>query len=292
MSTQAWTVGRLLEWTTGYLKDHGAESPRLDAEVLLAESLRCERIALYTSFLEEPPEEAKAVFREFVRRRAAGEPVAYLVGKKEFYSLVFEVSSRVLIPRPETEFLVVAALDAAKALGKEPVEICDIGTGSGAIAVCLAKHLPHAAVTAVDISREALEVARNNARRHAVENRIEFLQSDLFEAVPLDKRFDIVASNPPYVSEAEYEALAPDVKNHEPRQALLAGSKGTEVIERILNDSAGRLRSGGSLLLEVSPMIHDAVVRLIEAEPQYTAGPSIKDLSRLPRVVQASRLKP
>ncbi len=290
MSTEAWTVGRLLEWTTDYLKGHGAESPRLDAEVLLAQSLGCERIQLYTSFLEEPPEDARALFREFVRRRAAGEPVAYLVGKKEFYSLTFEVSSAVLIPRPETEFLVVAALDAARALCAEaPVDICDVGTGSGVIAVCLAKHLPRARVSALDVNSDALEIARANAKRHEVDDRIEFLQSDLFEKLPHQRRFHVIASNPPYVSETEFDALAVEVKNHEPREALLAGPRGTEIIERLLADSAERLHEGGSLFIELSPMIHDAVLGLIEASPEYAAGASIKDLSRLPRVVQATR---
>lgn len=296
MSTEAWTVGRLLEWTTDYLAKHGAESSRLDAEVLLAEALHCERIELYTTFGEEPSDESKAAFRELVRRRAAGEPVAYLVGRKEFYSLSFDVFPAVLIPRPETEFLVIAALDAAKAIletsgdAEKSLTLCDVGTGSGAVAICLAKHLPNAYVTAVDKSPAALEVARGNAVKHNVEDRIEFIESDLVGAIPPETIFDIIASNPPYVSAAEYEALAPDVKKHEPKDALLAGPKGTEIIERLLAESATHLAPGSSLFIELSPMIHDAVVGMIEAAPEYTAGESVKDLARLPRVVHAKRV--
>ena len=299
MSTEAWTVGRLLEWTTDYLAKHGSESPRLDAEVLLAEALACERIQLYTTFTEEPPDAARTAFRELVRRRAAGEPVAYLVGRKEFYSLSFDVSPAVLIPRPETEFLVIAALDAAKALSAdEPhslslshsLSLCDVGTGSGAVAVSLAKHFPDARITALDKSPEALDIARKNAAKQGVEDRVTFLESDLFQALPPETMFHVIASNPPYVSAAEYEALPLEIKNHEPKDALLAGPKGTEIIERLLAESADRLVPGGSLFIELSPMIHDAVAGMIEASAEYTPLESVKDLARLPRVVGAKRV--
>ncbi|MBN1911249.1 MAG: peptide chain release factor N(5)-glutamine methyltransferase, partial [Pirellulales bacterium] len=142
--TETWTVQRLLTWTTEYLRNHGSDSPRLEAEVLLAESLGWERIALYTHFDDEPDEPIRTRFRELVRRRAGGEPVAYLVGHKEFYSLSFRVTPDVLIPRPETESLVVTLLDLAKSRGQESLAICDVGTGSGIIAITAAKHLPSA----------------------------------------------------------------------------------------------------------------------------------------------------
>ncbi len=180
-SSAPWTVGRLLQWTADYLKSHGSESPRLDAEVLLAKVLGCQRIQLYTAFDNEPSEEVRAAFRELVRRRAEGAPVAYLVGHREFYSLDFRVTPDVLIPRPETELLVIALLDLAKTRpvgGK--LTIADVGTGSGIIAVCAAKHLPGCRVTAIDTSPAALEVAKSNAEKHGVLGRIEFIQSDLF----------------------------------------------------------------------------------------------------------------
>jgi release factor glutamine methyltransferase len=304
MSTESWTVGRLLQWTADYLKGHGSESPRLDAEVLLAEALKCQRIELYTRFEEEPAEEAKKSFRELVRRRAEGAPVAYLVGRREFYSLSFRVTPDVLIPRPETELLVVAALDLAKTKGggekglgtsvpseRVPFQIADVGAGSGIIAVCLAKHLLGCRVTAIDISPAALSVAHENARQHGVTDRIEFVESDLFASVPADRRFDIIVSNPPYVMASELERLAPDVRNFEPHQALVAGPRGTEVIERLIVQSAERLLPGGCLLMEIGPTIHDAVRGLLEADNRFELGPTIKDLARLPRVVQAKKRK-
>jgi release factor glutamine methyltransferase len=197
----------------------------------------------------------------------------------------------VLIPRPETELLVIRLLDLARArpAGVAPLEIADVGTGSGIIAVCAAKHLPCSRVLALDKSPAALSVAATNAAEHGVVDRIELLESDLLAAVPASRRFDIVVSNPPYVSRAEYEQLPPDVKNFEPREALLAGPLGTEVIARLVPQAAERLNPGGHLLVEISPMIHDAVVAILAAEERLEVGPTIKDLARRPRVVQARR---
>ena len=312
MSTaEPWTVGRLLTWTTDYLKGHGSESPRLDAEVLLAHALGRQRIELYTTFDELPADEPRAAFRDLVRRRAEGTPVAYLVGRKEFYSLSFRVAPDVLIPRPETELLVVAVLDLVKIcsprlkgnshisplpLGEGPevraesgVRVADVGTGSGIIAVCLAKHLPACRVTAIDISSPALSIAQENAKQHGVADQIEFIESDLFAAVPAEQQFDFIVSNPPYVTTAEMDKLAVDVRKYEPRTALVAGPRGTEVIERLIAQASDRLRSGGHLLIEIGPAIHDAVCALLAADARFELGPTIKDLARLPRVVQARR---
>jgi release factor glutamine methyltransferase len=289
--SETWTVGRLLDWTKDYFTKRGADSPRLDAEVLLAEALGCRRIDLYTRFDEVPNDERRARFREMVCRRAEHVPVAYLVGSREFYSLPFRVTSDVLIPRPETELLVVAALDRVMEMdrGGEPVSICDVGTGSGAIAVTLAKHLPDARVTAVDVSAAALAVARENAGTHGVADRVEFVESDLLESLPAEARFDLIASNPPYVSESEWAELAPEVRDHEPRGALVAGPRGTEVIERLLPQAAAHLEPGGHLLVELSPMIHEAVLALFEADAALGDPEIIKDLARLPRVVWGTR---
>lgn len=287
---ETWTVGRLLQWTADYLKRRGSESPRLDAEVLLAHALGCQRIGLYTAFEEEPGEAVRNAFRELVRRRAEGEPVAYLVGRREFYSLSFCVGPAVLVPRPETEHLVVTLLDLARSrTDLAAPEICDVGTGSGIIAICAAKYLAKARVTAIDSSDEALAVARSNAAEHRVAERIEFLEGDLLESLPAERKFDFVASNPPYVSQSEWEKLAPDVRKYEPRGALVAGPKGTEVIERLIPQAAQRLRPGGYLLVEISPMIHEAVGKLLESEPRLEPQPTVKDLARHPRVVVARR---
>ena len=289
-AAEAWTVGRLLQWTAEFLKAHAAEAPRLDAEVLLAHALGCRRIELYTAFEETPGEERRAAFRELVRRRADGTPVAYSVGRREFYSLSFRVGPEVLIPRPETELLVIALLDLAKSRAAgAALRIADVGTGSGVIAICAAKHLPGCRVTALDASPAALSIAAANAAEHGVANRIEWLESDLLAAAPPGRRFDYVVSNPPYVNEAEFARLAPEVKNFEPRQALVAGPLGVEVIQRLVPQAADRLDLGGHFLVEISPMIHQSVCEIVSAEPRLELGPTVKDLARHPRVVVARR---
>jgi release factor glutamine methyltransferase len=293
MSTEPWTIGRLLQWTAGYLKDHGADSPRLDAEVLLAHVVGCERIALYTRFGEEPDEAMRAAYRDLVKQRAAGKPVAYLVGKREFYSLSFAVSPDTLIPRPETEFVVIGLLDAAKtqppAVRADGLEIADIGTGSGILAVTAAKKLATARVTAVDISPGALKVAAANAAAHGVSERVEFVESDLFAKVDPKRKFDFIVSNPPYITTAEMAELSRDVADFEPHGALEAGPRGTEVIERLLPQAADRLVAGGRLFIELSPQIHDAVQKLIAADNRFDPQPTIEDHGHRPRVVHARR---
>jgi release factor glutamine methyltransferase len=288
---EQWTIGRLLAWTTDYLKRQGAESPRLDAEILLAAVRNCQRIQLYTAFDEPADEATRERFRELVRRRAEGTPVAYLVGHKEFYSLSFRVTPDVLIPRPETELLVVRLLDLAKQRGPvgQGLSIADVGTGSGIIAVAFARSFSESRITAIDLSPAALAVARENAAAHGVAERIEWFESDLFAAVPADRRFDFVASNPPYVSSAEFAKLPATVKNFEPRQALEAGPLGTEVIERLIPAAAERLNPGGWLLMEISPMIEASVRELLEREPTLELASTIKDLAGLPRIAQAKK---
>lgn len=290
MAEEKWTIGRLLQWTTEYLRQRGSSTPRLDAEVLLAHALGWQRIELYTRYDEEPNEAVRGKFRELVRRRAAGEPVAYLVGGREFFSLWFEVSPAVLVPRPETELVVAAVLDIAKTpLAQETIEICDVGTGSGIIAICVAKFLPGARVTAIDISADALEVAARNAAFHGVNNRIKFVHGNLFEPLPPDKRFDIIASNPPYVREDEVPQLAPDIRLFEPLSALVAGREGTEVIASLVDQAPGRLNPRGWLVCEISPQLSEPVARLVGSSQELELVEIRKDLARLPRVVVARR---
>jgi release factor glutamine methyltransferase len=288
--TEAWTVGRLLKWTTDFLKQKDSTSPRLDAEVLLATARNCERIELYTAFAEEPTEAIRTKFRELVRRRAEGEPVAYLVGHREFFSLPFKVTRDVLIPRPETELLVVALLDAAKELGvRKPVlSIADVGTGSGIVAICAAKNLAKCHVTAIDVSSDALAIARANVETHGVGERVELVESDLFSQVP-DRRFDLIASNPPYVSEPEMRELRADVANYEPHLALCGGPTGTEIIQRLVPTAAERLVAGGYLLLEISPMIDRQTHEIIKTHGGFDAPRTLKDLAGHARVVVAKR---
>lgn len=285
--TEVWTVGRLLNWTTDWLAARGAESPRLDAEVLLAHVRGCPRIALYTAFDTPVAEADRGRFRELVKRRGAGEPVAYLVGSREFFSLPFAVDRAVLVPRPETEGLVVRVLDLCRAAATP--RIVDVGTGSGAIVVALAKHLPRATFAATDVSAEALAVARANAVRHGVAERISFLQCDLLADAAAAGPWDVIVSNPPYVREDEFAALPRDVRDHEPRGALVAGPTGVEVVVRLAAAAAAALAPGGWLVVEIGPAVAEAAEAAIAACPALEPGPTLKDLAGLPRIVQARR---
>jgi release factor glutamine methyltransferase len=290
---EAWTVGKLLTWTIDYLGKHGAENPRLDAEVLLAHARGSRRIDLYAGYGEVADEKTRTEFRELVRRRAAGMPVAYLVGHREFYSLDFEVTPDVLIPRPETEHVVVALLDHMKLHPPDdgPISIADVGTGSGILAVCAAKYIPQSHVTAIDISAAALAVAKRNADRHGVGERIEFVESDLFANVPAEQQFNYIVSNPPYVSTDEMARLSADVREHEPHTALHAGEGGTDVIRRLIDQSVTRLTSGGALLIEISPMIATNVEQIIRDADTLELRPTIRDLAGHLRVAQAMKVK-
>jgi release factor glutamine methyltransferase len=283
----AWTVGRLLAWTTDWLAARGAESPRLDAEVLLAHVRGCPRIALYTAFDTPVGDAERGRFRELVKRRGAGEPVAYLVGNREFFSLPFAVSPAVLVPRPETEGLVVRVLDLCRAAAAP--RIVDVGTGSGAIVVALAKHLPRAAFAATDVSAAAIEVARANAVRHGVAERIAFVHCDLLADPAAAGPWDVVVSNPPYVREDEFPGLPRDVREHEPRAALVAGPTGVEVVERLADAAARALVPGGWLVVEIGPAVAAAAEAALAAGAALDSGPTIKDLAGLPRIVQARR---
>lgn len=287
MSDDQWTVGRLLTWTAGWLGEKGSDSPRLDAEVLLAHVRGCQRILLYATFDDVVPDDQRSRFRELVKRRAAGEPVAYLVGSREFFSLPFTVSPAVLVPRPETEGLVVRGIDLVKSA--QAPRIVDVGTGSGAIAVALAKQLPQATLAATDISAVALEVARSNAARHGVAERIVFVESDLLASPRLAGPWNLIVSNPPYVREDEFVNLPRDVREYEPRAALVAGPRGVEVIERLAAEAAGRLEPGGWLLIEAGPTVAAAVEAILAGTPGLIPEPTLKDLAGLPRIFQARR---
>ena len=259
-----WTIRRLLQWTTDYLTECGSETPRLDGEILLANACDCERIELYTTYDEKAPDSVRDTFRSLVRERARGVPVAYLVGKREFYSLAFRVTPDVLIPRPETEHVVLSVLERSKnRAASETMRCIDVGTGSGVIAICVARYVENCHVLAVDISEAALEVAQSNVLTHGMQERVELLRSDLFEDVPQDAMFDIVVSNPPYVSEAELAEVS---------------------------DEDNQLRTGGCLIFEISPMLEETARQIVNADGRF--GPPVvnKDLAGHARVVEAARL--
>lgn len=260
-----WTVAQLLSWTQGHLQKHGVESPRLCAEILLSHAMGCERIELYTRYELVPGEEVLGSFRSVVREATTGKPIAYLTGRKEFFALDFEVTPDVLIPRPETEVLVERVIHLVRQSEGSVKSILDVGTGSACIAISLARHLPGASVFASDISPSALDVARRNARRHGVLDRIEFRTGDLFAPWDPELRFDAIVSNPPYVAEADAASLPAAVREFEPDVALFAGPDGLAVVKRLIAEAPGHLCPGGHLLTEVAYNQSAAVQGLLDA---------------------------
>src|SRR4051812_39033952 len=284
MASETWTVRRLLEWTEDFLRKKGVESARLEAQILLAHALGCKKIDLYVRHEEEPPEDKRAAFRETIKKRADGMPVAYLVGHREFYSLEFAVSPAVLIPRPETETLVMEALRRLKPLAAP--RVLDVGTGSGAIAVVIANQHKRAQVTAVDVSPAALAVAAANAQTHGVAARITFLEGTLFGPVA-GQTFDLIVSNPPYIARSEFPALDAGVREFEPRAALDGGPEGLDFYRRIAADVANHLAPCGAVMVEIGATQEPAVRELFAAH--LDPGPSFKDAAGRPRVVTARR---
>ncbi|MFO1019731.1 MAG: peptide chain release factor N(5)-glutamine methyltransferase [Planctomycetales bacterium] len=286
-SGDVWTVSRILEWTTQHLKQHGSPNPRLDAEVLLAHARGCKRIKLYTDFDQPLTDAQRTVMRDLVKRRAQAEPVAYLIGRKEFYSLDFTVNSAVLIPRPETETLVMELIERARSANAP--RILDLGTGSGCIAITTAVHLPTAQVTAVDISPDARQVAIGNAENHKVSDRVRCLEGDLYAPLTAGEQFDFVVSNPPYIPQAEMPALMADVRKHEPALALDGGAAGLEVITRLIAGASSRIVPGGWILLEIDPPQSAAVQQMLSQSGDFEKIQPVKDLAGEHRVIVGQR---
>ena len=282
---ESWTVARLLEWTTGRFKERGIDSPRLEAEILLACALGIRRIDLYVRHDQIVDDAGRARFRDMVRRRQEGCPTAHIVGKKEFYSLDFAVSPATLIPRPDTELLVDEALRQAKPL-MEPL-IADIGTGTGCVAVALAHRLPKARIVAVDISPEALETARGNATRLGVADRVDFRLGDLLAPLA-GLRPDLIVSNPPYIPTKDIAGLDPGVRDHEPALALDGGPDGLRVIERLAEQALSLLAPGGKLLVEIGAGQEEGA-RGVLTRAGFTVESVRKDGGGHPRVVRAGR---
>jgi len=256
--SETWTVLKVLQWTAGYLQQAGVENGRLDGELLLAAALGLDRVGLYLNH-DRPmaPAELEG-FREFVKRRARREPLQYILGRTEFWSLPFKVTPAVLIPRADTEILVEEALEKAGGASA----ILDVGTGSGAIAVALAHELPAAQVVAVDCSAEALAVARENAVMNGVDGRISFREGDLFALETGE--YDLILSNPPYIPAADIPALMPEVRDHEPRGALVGGEDGLEAYRALARQAPTLLKDKGWLLVEVGIGQAEAVAALLE----------------------------
>jgi len=285
---QTWTTQRLLQWTTQHLERKGLESPRVAAEMLLAHVLGCKRLALYMDAQRPASELERAAYRELIERAVNHEPVDYLVGQAPFFSLMFEVNPSVLVPRPSTETLVEHVIQHAKRTpGFGSPTVIDLGAGSGCIAVCVAKHLPGARVFATDISAEALAVARRNAERHGVADRIEFRQGALLEPLA-DVRAHYLLSNPPYIPDDEWAQVGPNVKDHEPAQALRGGPDGLDVIRPLIAGAADCLQSPGQLVIEIAAAHKQEAIALAE-EAGFANAHILADHEALPRVLVADR---
>jgi release factor glutamine methyltransferase len=307
----SWTILATLRWTADYFRTKGISEARASAEILLAHTLGVSRLDLYLRY-DQPLNPCElARFKAFMVRRREGEPVAYLTGHREFWSLDIRVTPAVLIPRPETETLVAAALEAAESVGAglkpaptlapphpetqnlkpetSPLWGADIGVGSGAVVIALAKELPSLAWVGLDTSGAALAVARDNARRHAVLERVHFLQMDLLAGLKPNAVFALLVANLPYVPRAEWERLPREIKAFEPPGALLGGEDGLDLIRPLIRQAQQHVRGGGWVLLEVGDQQAPQVAALVEETGAYDRVETIKDFSGMERVVRARR---
>jgi release factor glutamine methyltransferase len=266
---------------------HLREHAHRDAELLLLHVLQLDRAALLAYPMRSLTEQQLAIYQAAIIRRLGHEPIQYITGQQEFFGLALKVTPATLIPRPETEHLVEAVLERLPT--DRPLRLLDIGTGTGAIALALAAHLPHAQVTALDLSAEALEVARENATAHHLEARVDFLLSDLLTGLPLKDQaaaFDAIVSNPPYIPESDRAELHPQVRDFEPAQALFAGSRGLDIYRRLIPQAYAALKPGGWLALEIGHGQRDELAILLES---WSNVSFVDDLQQIPRVALAQR---
>ncbi|RKY04809.1 MAG: peptide chain release factor N(5)-glutamine methyltransferase [Planctomycetota bacterium] len=288
---EQWTIQKLLDWMNGYFTEKAVDAPRLTAELLLCHVLGCRRIELYTNFDRVVDQAGLAELRRLVKRCAEHEPVAYLVGRCEFYSLAIKVNKSCLIPRPETELLVERAIDFLRAR-QTPAAVLDLCTGSGCVAIAIAKNVADCRLTATDVSDEALSIADANIKTHALADRIRLLCGDLFDPIVagLDETsFDLIVSNPPYVSAAEFDALDKNVRDYEPRQALYGGVDGLDVYRRIAEKIEPFLRPDGALILEIGYAQGPAIRQLLEETALFKHIKVEKDHSNNDRIVTAHK---
>lgn len=324
---EQWTTRALLKWMTGHFEQRDVDAPRVVAEMLLAHVLGCERMRLYMEADRPATADERQRLRELVARASAHEPVQYLVGEAWFFSRPFTVNRSVLIPRPSTETLVERVLNwcrnGQRARGDEAGEgdrdraeaattdlatselgadaaavsaahlrLADVGTGTGCLAVSLAAQLPNARLLATDVSADALAVARRNAQRHGVDAQIEFARGDLLEPVRAwlnDAKLDVLCSNPPYISDAQWADVAANVKEHEPQSALRGGADGLELIRRLISGAADVLRPGGLLAVEIANAHGDAARELLDATGAFERIEIARDMEGHDRVALAVR---
>ncbi len=291
-------------WGREHLAASGSAEAAIEAEVLLRHVLGLDRAGLYIQWKQSLSEEAWGRYRRLLEERATGRPVHYIVGQREFMGLLFTVDERVMIPRPETEALVEYVIRAARTTDapflrardrrtepRSDVVVVDVGTGSGCIAVSVAHFLPEATVFAIDISEDALMVARSNAIRHGVDRQIQWLHGDLLSPLPVDMRgrVDVVVSNPPYVSRGQREGLPREIRDFEPSGAVLVDGDGTAVHRRLIAEAPFWLAEGGLLVMEVGFCQADSVADAVRQDRRYATVSIVPDYAGIPRVVAATR---
>jgi len=273
------------------LEESKVPSAPLAAELLLMHVLQRDRTWLYAHPEFELNSEDAAAYAQLIERRSEGVPTQYLTGRQEFWGLEFEVGPGVLIPRPETEHVIEVALERLSARRAEPLRIADVGTGSGCIAIALARELPRAEIVATDISAATLDYAQRNAARHGVSNRIQFLKADLLKVAieapnRAESRFDLIVSNPPYVGRNDAGSLPREVRDHEPAEALFAGDDGLEIYPALIDEAARKLAPDGILVLEIGYNGAQYVGSLLSAS-QWTDLRVTRDLAGIERVISA-----
>ena len=287
-SRPQWTILSLLKWAANYFESHDIESPRAAAEILLAFALKMTRIDLYLKYDQPLSSDELAAFKSLIKRRIKREPVAYILGEKEFWSLDFKVNPGVLIPRPETECLVEAALPELEQ--SSTLSILDLGTGSGAIVIALASEHPRHRYVASDRSPDAVKLAEENARRHQMENRISFCIGEWFEPLEQTKdTFDLIVSNPPYIRAGDIVKLQPEILGYEPRIALDGGEDGLDWIKLIVRSAPLYLRSGGSLIMEIGHDQREEIQKIISDAGGYGEIQFSKDYSGHDRIVRMQK---
>ena len=289
MSPETWTVLQLLKWAADYFKSHRIDPPRPIAEILLAHILGFNRVDLYIQYDRPLNLRELAAFKDVIKRRLRGEPVAYIVGERGFWSLDLHVTPDVLIPRPETEILVEKALEVLPEAGAgEPRKVLDLGTGSGAIVLALAMERPGHRFYAVDRSWTALTVAGKNARKYGLKETVHFVCADWFDGLAEKQNgFDLIVSNPPYVRRADIDELAVDVSKYEPREALDGGPDGLDLIRILVRRAPTFVRPAGWLLFEIGYDQAEGVKRLMSATGGYEEIEVIKDYCGHDRVIRA-----
>lgn len=291
MPQATWTILNLIRWTDERFRKEGLPTSRLDAEVLLAETLGMDRVGLYAHFDQPVQPGELARFKKMIQRRLRREPVAYIVGQREFWSLKFIVTPDVLIPRPETEILVMEALRVLSQpeQTERGIQILEMGTGSGAISVALARELPSASVVATDLSEKALSIAEENALRNGVRERILFLQGDLFDPLEKGSMFELIITNPPYIPQDYFPSLPPEVRDFEPRVALDGGRDGLTFFRRVLPEVGKYLSPAGWLLAEIGAGQDQKVRQMAEANPDLHSFDFLPDLAGIKRVFKARK---